>query len=112
MNGLLEALNHLLTAAVARQGAGGAVQVRAVTLEPEGLRAVLRLDHAQWRGEAVVRLRAGPRRGREQTLQLMVERWPETLPAALEPLRAMLERARVTVALELPDADEPGGEDA
>lgn len=100
MEPLLALCNHLLAAALAERDTFGAVRVARVELAQDGLLLHAHLFHAQWRGEALLRLVAEPPEDGRQRLRLTVERWPETLPAALEPLRSVLERARLILELD------------
>ncbi len=100
MNPLLTLLNHLLAAALQERRGQGAVQLRSMTLDEDGARLVLWLEHAQAGGEAIVRLRADPPAGDTQKVTLRCERLPDRLSAALEPFRELAQQSRVTIELD------------
>jgi hypothetical protein len=118
VNPLLELLNAVLGETLAQpapegaaQGAPGgsgggqaaaALQVRSVVLDDTGARIVLSLQGPAGAGELVLRLQAEPPQGERQTLGLAVEQPPERWPAALEPFRRVLERARLRLELDFP----------
>lgn len=100
MNGLLDTLNHLISAALAKQGGGSPLALRSVQADADGLKIIARIDHAACKGEVVLRLVAEPPDGQKQCLRLRVESWPETLPGGMEPFRALLEKARLHLELD------------
>jgi hypothetical protein len=102
MHPLIEMANHFIAAALAEAGQAGALHVRSCTLDEGGLRLHAWLDHPRAAGEVQIALQVDPPRGehgQEQTVRLVVERWPDRLPPALEALRRVLEKA--TLKLEL-----------
>lgn len=100
MSTLLEMLNHLIGAALAERDTYGALQVHRAWLEPDGLRVRATVAHPSCRGEVVLHLVAEPPQGSRQALRVVVERWPETLPPALDSLRGVLEKARLHLELD------------
>jgi len=102
---LLDVLNRLLGEALAQHAPRGAVQVRSVVLDDDGAHAVLQLLPPAGSGEVVLRLRAEPPEGPRQHLVLTVERGPARWPAALEPFRRVIERARLRLELDFSDPD-------
>ena len=105
MSDLLQMANHLLTAWLSGQPAGGAWQTREIRLDGEGGTIIGQLTHAHWSGDVVVRVNIEPAQGRQQTLRLTVEQWPQRMPAALEALRDVLQSARLTLELDFPSKD-------
>jgi hypothetical protein len=102
MHPLIEMANHLIATALAGAGEGGALRVRSCALDEGGLRLSAWVDHPSAAGEVRIVLRVDPPqgdRGLQQTVRLVVEQWPDRLPAALEPLRRVLQKA--TLKLEL-----------
>jgi len=106
MNPLLELINRLLGEALVEAGgealgkAGGALRVRAVVLDEAGARIVAELGPALGTGELVLRLQADPPAGERQVLRLHIEQGPAHWTPALEPLRRVLERARLALHLD------------
>ena len=100
MNPLLDLLNRLLAEYLAQHLPPGVVQLRSVVLDEGGAHVVAQLLPPAGSGEVVLRLRAEAPRGAEQALVLTVERSPETWPAALEPFRRVIERARLRLELD------------
>lgn len=101
MGGLLAMLNHLAATWLAgHAGAGAGWRFTDITLDAQG--ALLRAEISQggFAGEVQLRLVAGEGAAGRQSLQMKVERWPETIPPALEPFRKMLETARLTLELD------------
>jgi hypothetical protein len=102
MHPLIEMANHLIATALAQAGQSDVLRIRSCQLDEGGLHVSAWLDHPQVAGEVQLALRVDPPAGPEgqhQTLRLVVERWPDRLPPALEPLRKVLEKA--TLKLEL-----------
>jgi hypothetical protein len=100
MHPLIEMANHLIATALAQAGQSDTVRVRSFELDEGGLRISAWLDHPKASGEVQLALRVDPPTGPEglqQTLRLVVERWPDKLPPALEPLRRVLEKAKLKV---------------
>ena len=102
MSTLLTALNHLLGTALAGQGGQGAFVVRSLALEADGARLIARVDHPLCQGEVVLRLKIEPPQGGRQALRLELERAPEGLASALEPFRALLASARLSLEIDAP----------
>ncbi|HEX7926677.1 MAG TPA: hypothetical protein VF678_03735 [bacterium] len=103
MHPLIEMANHILATALAQAGTSDTVRVRNVQFDDAGLRISAWLDHPKASGEVQLALRVDPPtgpEGQQQTLRLVVERWPDKLPSALEPLRRVLEKAKVKVELD------------
>lgn len=103
MHPLIEMANHLLATVLAGIDPQGVLRVRTCQLDEAGVRLSAWIDHPEASGEVVLALHvdppAGPH-GLRQTLRLTVERWPERLPPALEALRGVLEKARLTLELD------------
>lgn len=103
MHPLIEMANNLLATTLAGAGQPGALRVKTCQLDESGLRISAWIDHSKASGEVVLALRVDPPtgpRGLQQALRLTVERWPERLPPALEALRGVLEKARLTLELD------------
>lgn len=104
MNPLLEALDHLLAAALSAAPAGGAprgpVALSAVTLEPDGFRIAVRIGADGSGGECLLRGRIEGEHAGRQRVHLTCERLPEALPDALAVFRPLLETARITIELD------------
>ena len=105
MSDLLTMANHLLAAWVAGQSAGGVWQTREFRVDSTGATLIGQLTHASWRGDVIVRANVEPAQGLRQTIRLTVEQWPQHMPAALEPLRAALKTARLTLELDFPTGE-------
>jgi hypothetical protein len=105
VNPLLELLNRVLGEALdpalaGEVALGRGVQVRSVVLDEQGARIVLLLQPPAGEGELVLRLQAEPPQGERQSLALTLEQPPPHWHPALEPLRRVLERARLRLELD------------
>ena len=100
MSGLIGLLNALAQAALEDQPEGAALRVRAVSLDGQGGHVQGRIDHAEAAGEFSLRFTVDAPQGKQQSVQLVVEQWPERLPPALETFRTLLERARLRLDLD------------
>ena len=103
MHPLIEMANHLVAAALAQAGESDRLRIRHVQVDESGLRMIAWLDHPKASGEVHLTLRVDPPtgpQGLQQTVHLVVDRWPDHLPKALEPLRRVLEKAKVRVELD------------
>ncbi len=100
MGGLLEMLNHLAATWLAGQQSGGAWRFTEISLDAEG--GLLRGEVRQggFAGEVALRIVAEPPIEGRQTLHLKVERWPDAMPAGLEPFRGVLVKARLSLELD------------
>jgi hypothetical protein len=103
MHPLIEMANHVIAAALAAAGQGGALRVRSCALDESGARISAWLDHPAAAGEVRLALRIDPPQGTaglQQAVCLTVEQWPDHLAPALEPLRRVLQKAKLTVDLD------------
>ena len=100
MSGLIGLLNALAQAALAEQPEGAALRVRTISLEGEGGHLQGRIDHTTATGEFTLRFTVEAPQGAHQSIQIVVEQWPEQLPPALEPFRTLLTRARLRLDLD------------
>lgn len=101
MSDLVTMLNHLAAAWLAEQTPGvGGLELRQIELDGQGGRLALRVDWEGFRGELLLRLHVEPAQGTRHTLRFEIERWPERMPAGLEPLRRVIETARIRVELD------------
>ena len=103
MHPLIEMANHLLAAALAQAGESDRLRIRNVQMDESGLRLIAWLDHPKASGEVQLSLRVDPPtgpRGLQQTVHVVVERWPDHLPKALEPLRTVLDKAKLRLDLD------------
>jgi hypothetical protein len=106
MHPLIETANHILGEALRRVPGGGTVRIRSCELDEAGFKVSAWLDHPQASGELVLRLRIDPPSAAlTQAVHIAVERWPERLPPALEPLRAVAEKATLRLDLDFRDLD-------
>jgi hypothetical protein len=95
--------NHLIAAALAEAGESERLRIRSMQVDESGLRISAWLDHPKASGEVQLALRVDPPsgpKGLQQTVRLVVERWPDRLPKALEPLRTVLEKAKLKLELD------------
>jgi hypothetical protein len=103
MHPLIEMANHLIAAALAEGGAAGPVRVRSCVLDDAGIRLSVWLDHPGASGEARLNVLVAPTPGAapgRHTVRIAIERWPERLPGWVEPLRRILERAKLNLELD------------
>lgn len=103
MHPLIEMANHLIATALAEVGESDVLRIRGCQLDESGLHVSAWLDHPKASGEVQLSLRVDPPegpRGLQQTLRLVVERWPDRLPTGMEPLRRVLEKARLKLELD------------
>jgi hypothetical protein len=103
MHPLIEMVNHLIATALAQAGQSDVLRVRGFQMDDVGLRISAWLDHPKASGEVQLALRVSPPMGPDglqQSLRLVVERWPDKLPPALEALRGVLEKAGLTLDLD------------
>ncbi len=100
MKDLLSMFNNLLSAWLAEHGGSGNLQVLEIKLDSQGGLVLGRLEYKDWRGDVVLRFHTEAPQGTRQIVRLTVERWPEKMPAAIEPFRRVLETARLQLELD------------
>lgn len=101
MDSLLTMINHLIARALMQGTGAGAFQLRAVTLDADGGHVVGHFEHAQVRGEVVLRFRVeASTDGLRQSIRLRCLSVPDELGPAFAPFRRLLETARITLDLD------------
>lgn len=102
MSGLLAMLNNLVAAWLTQQATSASgVTLNGVELDPQGGLVALWVERDGFRGEALLRVMVEAPRETRYTVRLAVERWPEKMPPALEPLRKLLDSARLQLDFDL-----------
>jgi len=110
VSALLDALNHVLTAALAGDGPHtyGPVTVHTVHLHASGAHVTGELTHAWAEGAFELTLRVDPERDGRQAVRVHAARLPDRLSPMLEAFRDTLTRSELRLDLAvLPASDVP-----